>query len=512
MPQAPDVPVLEARGIVKRFPGVRALDGVDIEVWRGEVHALVGENGAGKSTVMHVLAGVYQPEAGKIILDGAPVRFRNPHDAIARGISVVFQELSLVPGLSIAENIFANRQPVGPLNFIDRKRLNADAAELLRLFDLDIHPATPLRRLSMGGRQIVEILKAISQRPKVLILDEPTSSLSAGEIRLLFENIRRLQDDGVSFIYISHHLPEIFEIAGRVTILRDGQRVDTCNVSDVSEEDVIRNMVGRELVNMYGARRTPVGGTLFQIENGGRGSVFNGVSFGLRRGEILGMAGLVGAGRTEIGRAIAGIEPLDRGQMQLDGANISVKSPCQAIARGIGYLTEDRKEQGLFLGLGLRENVAAPSLARFAGPFGLMRDRAITQFAAAARDQFKIAAASLHRPVSQLSGGNQQKALLAAWVGTQPKLLIVDEPTRGVDVGAKSDIYARLRALAAEGIGILVISSDLPELLGLCDRILVIRAGRVAGEFDRQSASEENIIACAAGVQLNPQGKTGCSI
>ena len=508
MPKAQGVPVLEARGIVKSFPGVRALDAVDVELRRGEVHALVGENGAGKSTLMHVLAGVYQPDAGLLSLDGAPVRFRNPHEAIARGISVVFQELSLVPGLSVAENIFANHQPVGPLNFIDRKRLNAGAADLLCIFNLDIHPATPLRRLSMGQRQIVEILKAVSQHPKVLILDEPTSSLSTSEIRLLFENIRRLQNNGVSFIYISHHLPEIFEIAGRVTILRDGRRVDTLNVADVTEEDLIRNMVGRELLNMYGARQTPIGETFFHIENAGRGSLFDDVSFTLRRGEILGMAGLVGAGRTEIARAIAGIEPIDRGSIQLDGAAITVKSPRHAIARGIGYLTEDRKEQGLFLGLGLRENIAAPSLARFAGPFGLMRDRAITQFAAAARDEFKIAAPSLSRPVAQLSGGNQQKALLAAWVGTQPKLLIVDEPTRGVDVGAKSDIYARLRSLAADGIGILVISSDLPELLGLCDRLLVIRAGRIAGEFDRQSATEETVIACAAGVQLNPQENT----
>jgi ABC-type sugar transport system ATPase subunit len=510
MPHAPGVTVLEARGIAKSFPGVRALDSVDIDVGRGEVHALVGENGAGKSTLMHVLAGVYQPEAGDIMLDGAPVRFRNPHDAIAHGISVVFQELSLVPGLSIAENIFANRQPVGALNFIDRKRLDAGAADLLRLFNLDIHPATPVRRVSMGQRQMVEILKAVSQHPKLLILDEPTSSLSTSEIRLLFDNIRRLQNQGVSFIYISHHLPEIFEIAGRVTILRDGRRVDTRNVSDVTEEDLIRNMVGRELVNMYGARQTPIGDTFFRIENAGRANAFSDVSFTLRRGEILGMAGLVGAGRTEIARAIAGVEPIDRGRIQLDGAGIAVKSPRQAIARGIGYLTEDRKEQGLFPGLGLRENIAAPSLARFAGPFGLMRDRAITQFAAAARDQFKIAAPSLRRPVFQLSGGNQQKALLAAWVGTQPKLLIVDEPTRGVDVGAKSDIYARIRELAAAGIGILVISSDLPELLGLCDRILVIRAGRIAGEFDRQSATEETVIACAAGVQLNPQGNPRC--
>jgi ABC-type sugar transport system ATPase subunit len=272
-------------------------------------------------------------------------------------------------------------------------------------------------------------------------------------------------------------------------------------------------MVGRELVNMYGTRQTPIGDPFFRIENAGRANLFNNISFALRRGEILGMAGLVGAGRTEIARAIAGIEPIDRGRIQLDGAAIAVKSPRHAIARGIGYLTEDRKEQGLFLGLGLRENIAAPSLARFAGPLGIMRDRAITQFAAAARDRFKIAAPALNRPVSQLSGGNQQKVLLAAWVGTQPKLLIVDEPTRGVDVGAKSDIYARIRELAATGIGILVISSDLPELLGLCDRILVVRAGHIAGEFDRQSATEENVIACAAGaagVQLNRQENSPC--
>lgn len=494
--------VLEARGVVKLFPGARALDGVSLDVRRGEVHALVGENGAGKSTLMHVLGGIYRAEAGELFVDGELARFRNAHEAILRGVSVVFQELSLVPGLSVAENIFANRQPVGAFNFIDRKRLNADAADLLRLFNLDIAPSTPVRRLSMGRRQVIEILKAMSQRPKVLILDEPTSSLSGADIKVLFNNVRRLKSQGVSFIYISHHLPEVFEIADRVTVLRDGRHVDTCDVAAVTEQDLVRKMVGRELVNMYGTRRAPIGEEFFRLENGGRGRDFDGVSFSVRRGEILGMAGLVGAGRTEVARAIGGIEPLDRGHIVIDGQSFRINSPRQAIDHRIGYLTEDRKEQGLFAALQLRENVVAPSLDRFANRAGIMRDGAITQFAESARAEFGIAAAGVRQRVGELSGGNQQKALLAAWVGTRPELLIVDEPTRGVDVGAKSDIYARLRDLAAGGMGIVVVSSDLPELLGLCDRIIVLRNGRVAGEFDRESADEEKIIACAAGVEL----------
>jgi ABC-type sugar transport system ATPase subunit len=340
----------------------------------------------------------------------------------------------------------------------------------------------------------------MSLRPKALILDEPTSSLSGAETRLLFRNIRGMKDEGTSLIYISHNLPEIFEIADRVTVLRDGTNVGTCDVAGVSEDQLIRMMVGRELANMYGTRTSEIGEPYFRLESASRGERFRDVSFTLRRGEILGLAGLVGAGRTDLGRAIFGAEPLERGRAILDGKPIAIRNPGQAIRNGIGYLTEDRREQGLFLRMALRDNCAAPSLSRFTNALGWIRERAVTDFAEACRARFNIVTPGVRQQVRNLSGGNQQKVLLSMWTGHEPRLLIADEPTRGVDVGAKSEIYAFLRDLAARGVGILMISSDLNEILGLSDRVLVMRQGRIAGEFGRAEATEENVIACAAGV------------
>ena len=492
--------ILEARQVVKTFPGVRALDGVRLRLVQGEVHALVGENGAGKSTLIHVLGGVLPPDSGQIRLHGEAVRFRNAHDAAIKGIGVVFQELSLSPNLSVAENIFANRQPVGRLNLIRRQQLNADAAELLEWFDCDVDPRTPVARLPIGTQQVVEILKAVSQRPRVLILDEPTSSLTGPDTQLLFRAIDQLKQAGTSLIYISHHLPEIFEIADRVTVFRDGKYVDTKKTSDVTEASLVNMMVGREIDNIYGQRTASVGEEYFRVHAASRGKAFGDVSFSLRRGEILGIAGLVGAGRTELGRGIFGAEPLESGRIELQGETLAIRCPREAIRRGIGYLTEDRKLQGLFLRMTVRDNCAAASLDRFAGRMDWMADRAVSRFAEDCRREFNIVTPSIRQQVGNLSGGNQQKVLLAAWMGIRPRVLIVDEPTRGVDVGARSEIYAALRRLAAEGVGIIMISSDLLEILGLSDRILVMRGGRPAGEFAAAEATEEKIIACAAGV------------
>ena len=492
--------ILEVRQIVKTFPGVRALDGVRLRLGQGEVHALVGENGAGKSTLIHVLGGVLTPDSGQIRLHGEAVRFRNAHDAALRGIGVVFQELSLSPNLSVAENIFANRQPVGRLNLVRRRRLNADAAELLEWFGCDMDPRTPVARLPIGTQQVVEILKAVSQRPRVLILDEPTSSLTGPDTQLLFRTIDQLKQAGTSLIYISHHLPEIFEIADRVTVFRDGKYVDTKKIADVTEASLVNMMVGREIDNIYGQRTAPIGEPYFRVHAASRGKAFGDVSFTLRRGEILGIAGLVGAGRTELGRGIFGVEPLESGRIELEDQTLAIRSPRQAIGRGIGYLTEDRKLQGLFLRMTVRDNCVAASLDRFAGRADLMTDRAVDRFAEDCRREFNIITPSIRQKVGNLSGGNQQKVLLAAWMGIRPRVLIVDEPTRGVDVGARSEIYASLRRLAADGVGIIMISSDLLEILGLSDRILVMRSGRLAGEFSASEATEEKIIACAAGV------------
>jgi len=502
------VNILELRSITKTFPGVLALDHTHFELRPGEVHALVGENGAGKSTLMNIAAGVFRPDFGQIILNGSQINFANPHQASQHGIAVVFQETSLAGDLSVAENIFAGRQPVRFAGLVDWKRLYDQTRELLDLFELTVHPKTLIRELSVAQRQVVEILKAISLRPKVLILDEPTSSLTRIETDLLFMNIRRLKAEGVAFIYISHHLSEVFHIADRVTIMRDGQYVDTLNVGEASEDMIVRKMVGRELANVYGRRRKPIGAEYFRVEGAGRDHCFRDISFSLRQGEILGLAGLVGAGRTELARGIAGIEPLSRGRLFLNEGPLDIRAPQQAIVHGIGYLTEDRKDQGLFLRMSIRDNLAAPSLRQFRVAGGFLNDSAMKRFAESNRECFNIITPSVAQHVGNLSGGNQQKVLLSMWMGIKPRLLIVDEPTRGVDVGARAEIYHLLRALAELGVGIIMISSDLPEILGLSDRVLVMRAGRIVAEYDATQANEENVIAAAAGVELEVNARS----
>jgi ABC-type sugar transport system ATPase subunit len=491
--------ILQLRDITKTFPGVRALDRVNFDLRRGEVHALVGENGAGKSTLMHIVGGIYRPDSGEILVGGRPVRLRSAHDAALQGISVVHQELSLAPNLSVAENIFANRQPVRAGNLIDWAALESRTRELLRRFSMDLSPRTLVKHLSLARQQVIEILKAMSYRPRVLVLDEPTSSLTATDTQLLFRNMDRLRDEGTSIIYISHHLGEIFQVADRVTVLRDGRHVETLPAAGLTEDAIVRRMVGRTLGNIYGERASEIGPEYFRVD-GAAGGRFRDVSLTLRRGEILGVAGLVGAGRTELARALFGAERLTAGNVMLGGRPLHIRSPGQAVAAGIGYLTEDRKDQGLFLRMTVRDNCIAPTLSRFAGRLGMMDERRISKFAEDGRMRFGIVTPSTEQAVRNLSGGNQQKVLLAMWMGIAPKVLIADEPTRGVDVGAKSEIYRLLRQLAATGVGIILISSDLLEILGLADRILVMRQGRIAGEFARREATEENIIACASGV------------
>ena len=500
MPEMKENPVLQVREVVKTFPGVRALDRVSFDLAAGEVHALVGENGAGKSTLMHILGGVCQPDSGSILLDGRQVTFSNPHSAARHGISVVFQELSISENLSIAENVFANRQPVGALNMIDWRQLHEQTRTLLGLFDWDIDPGTPVGELGAAQQQVVEILKAVARRPRVLILDEPTSSLTAVETQLLFRNVRKLKEEGQSVIYISHHLSEVFELADRVSVLRDGRHVATCDIAEVTEDDLVRKMVGRELVDMYGEREGEVRGECFSIQDASCAGKFSNISLSVGKGEIVGVAGLAGAGRTGLGRAIFGAEQLDSGRMFLEGEPLSIQNCGDAIRNQIAYLSEDRKSDGLYLDMSIRENCVAPSLGRFADGMGMMDDPAAVEFARRSAERFGIVTPSVEQQVGLLSGGNQQKVLLAMWIGIRPKLLIADEPTRGVDVGAKSEIYAVLRKLAAEGVGILLISSDLPEILGLSDRVLVMRQGKIAGEFSREEATEEKTIACAAGV------------
>lgn len=501
--------LLEARNIVKTFPGVRALNGVNLRIKKGETHALVGENGAGKSTLMLTLGGVHKPDSGDILLNGEEVHFSSPSDAVAKGISVVYQELSMVPALSVAENIFANRQPVDAFGLIKRGEMHKKASELLTLFDLgDIDPAASVSTLSLANQQVIEILKAISTNPALLILDEPTSSLTEHEAIRLFENIARMNALGISCIYISHHLLEIFKVAHSVSILRDGSWVCDARVAEIDEEFLISNMVGRTLVDIYGKRpsRDSFGPIRLDVRELRKDKEFTNINFQLRAGEIVGFSGLVGAGRTEVAQAIFGATDFDSGQIFLDGKQVAFKTPRQAIQAGVSYLTEDRKSMGLYLDFSIRDNIVSNQLERFStGPF--MNDSLIDKAADQAISDYRIASKSAQKLVRMLSGGNQQKVLLGAWIGIDPNVLIVDEPTRGVDIGARSEIYGFLRQLAAKGAAIMLISSDLTEILGLSDRIVVMKEGRIAGEIDGIEATEEAVIALATASTINNGGK-----
>lgn len=495
--------ILEVKKLSKRFPGVQAVDNVSFCLRYGEILALVGENGAGKSTLMQVLGGVQKQEVGQIFIEGELVSFSSTNAAMDAGVAMVFQELSLVGELSIAENIFANRQPVGLLNKIQWKKLYQKTEDVLQKFDLDLNPVIPVKRLIIGQQQILEILKAITINPKVLILDEPTSSLTQSEIFTLFYIIRSLQSQGMSIIYITHKMNEVFELADRVMVMRDGKMIGIREISEVSENDLVSMMVGRDIGNIYRGTSDPrkiKAEEYFRIVNFNLQNTFTNVSFCLRRGEILGLAGLVGAGRTELARSIFGIAPKDSGQVFLEGKQIEIFRPYDAIKQGIAYLTEDRKGQGLFLDMCVSENLIAPILRRFEKSFGFLDHNLIEDHAEKQLDDYEISVSSLMQKVRNLSGGNQQKSMIAMWMGIQPRVVIFDEPTRGVDVGARYEIYKKLRLVTSEGIGVILISSELPELIGLCDRILVMHHGWVAGEVKKEAFSEELIMTYATGI------------
>jgi ABC-type sugar transport system ATPase subunit len=493
--------ILEAKGISKTFPGVRALNNVSLKIRKGEVHAIVGENGAGKSTLMLILGGIYKPDWGEIFVDGQEVWFDSAHDANLKGIGVVYQELSLAQNLSVAENIFANRQPVRAFNLIDRKALYQQTNEMLALANADnIDPDMLVKDLSVANQQVVEILKAMSFNPKVLILDEPTSSLTSTEVNQLFKNIKLLKERGVAVIYISHHLSELFEVADTVTVLRDGEYVYDGNIKDIDEDLLITKMVGRKIENIFGCRSESqnIGGKIFEVNNLKREGVFENINFHINAGEIVGFAGLVGAGRTEVGRSIFGAEPPDSGTVTLDGKVLEIKNPNQAITNHIGYMSEDRKAQGLFLSFGLASNLIANRMKDFSRR-GFINTKMVEENARDSINEFRIVTSGINQVVNNLSGGNQQKVLLSSWFGIKPRVLIVDEPTRGVDVGARSEIYELLRKLAGAGIAIMLISSDLPEILGISDRIYVMKNGGISGELSRKDATEDRVLTLALG-------------
>jgi ribose transport system ATP-binding protein len=490
-------PALEMRGIRKSFPGVAALDGVDLVVSKGEVHVLLGENGAGKSTLMKVLSGALKKDAGEIRLDGRAVEIESPRHAQRLGISIIYQELNLVPQLSAAENIFLGKEP-RRFGIVDRRRMRLAAERLLSGLAVRIDPRTPVRELGIAQQQMVEVAKALSENARLLIMDEPTSALTQSEIDELFKTIERLVSQGTAIVYISHRMEEVTRIGHRVSVLRDGRHVATRRVSEVSIGELIRLMANRELTEHYPRRRTPPGDELLRVEALRRAGVLHDVSFSLRAGEVLGIAGLLGAGRTELARAIVGADRPDSGRVLIRGKELRARQPGDAIRRGIGFLPEDRKTQGLVLGLSVLRNLALPSTERLARA-GIVNGAREASLAGRQVDELRIKTPGLAQRVRLLSGGNQQKLVLGKWLAADAQILIVDEPTRGIDVSAKVEIYELMNRLTAAGAAILMISSDLPEVLGMSDRILVMRAGRVQAEFEAARASQEQVLHAALG-------------
>ncbi len=500
--------ILEMRGITKTFPGVRALDNVHFSCERGEVHALVGENGAGKSTLMKILSGVYLPDAGEITFKGVPVRMESPHHAQSLGISTIYQEPSLLPHLTVAENIYLGREITGRLGLIDTRELQRRAQDLLDRLGAAVDVASPVFRLSVAQQQLVEIAKALSLNADLIIMDEPTDALGEREVEHLFDIIRSLRQAGVTVIYVSHRLDEIFRIADRATVLKDGQVVGTVRTADVSKGDLICMMVGRPLSEAFPPRGNGKGEKVLEVRGLSRRGAFRDIHFTLHRGEILGIAGLAGSGRTEIVRAIFGADPVDAGEILLRGVPLQVRGPRDAVNAGIGFLTEDRKAEGLVMGLSLRENVALPSLDVWSA-WGLVdraRERKVVGDLIA---ELQIRPPNPQQQVQYLSGGNQQKVVLAKWLATEPDVLLFDEPTLGIDVGAKVEIYALMRRLANEGKAIIMISSELPEVIGMSDRILVLCEGRIVGELTPEEATEERILGLACGLEVEAESDKG---
>ena len=492
-------PVLEMRKISKTYPGVTALDGVDFGVLPGEVHALVGENGAGKSTLIKILAGADTKDSGQILLDGVQVPIDNPQEAMRRGISIIYQDFNLVPYMNAAENIFLGREPASAVpGMIDFRRMYADAQDVIGELGVALDIRAPIRDLSVAQQQMVEIAKATSRKSNVIAMDEPSATLTEHELENLFNLIRRLKAEGVSIIYISHRLDEIFQIADRVTVLRDGLLIETKNVADTNREEIIRMMVGRELKDTIPKVDAERGEVALAVKDLSRAGVLHDISFEVRRGEILGLAGLVGAGRTEVARAIFGADPIDTGEIHLDGERVRIRSPKDAIKLGIGLVTEDRKALGLVLGMAVRENISLANLG-ILSRLGFVIRRKERDVAAAYVEDLMIKTPSVEQAVQNLSGGNQQKVVLAKWLFTQSRALIFDEPTRGIDVGAKTEIYQLMNKLAEKGVAIIMISSELPEILGMSDRILVMHDGSIAGELTREQATQEKIMHLATG-------------
>ncbi len=500
---AQQAPILEMRAITKQFPGVIALQDVSFTCVPGEVHALVGENGAGKSTLMKILSGAYRPDAGELVVRQQPVVFDHPQAAQQHGISIIYQEFNLLPYRSVAHNIFLGREPMRG-QMVDERRMVQDTAVLLEELGVEINPTALVANLRVAQQQEVEIAKALSLNADILIMDEPTAALSLHEVDSLLDLVLRLKQRGVTIVYISHRLEEVFRIADRITVLKDGRVVTTTPASAVTRDDLVHLMVGREFDTYFPPRARPedIKGPILELRDVSAGVWLKNVSLTLRRGEIVGLAGLEGSGRTFLARVLFGVERLNSGTILLDGQPVRFRNPQQAIAAGVGFISDDRKAEGLVLPLSVRWNMALPSLNRRqrAGYIRRGAERSMVQTLAESLD---LRAAGTDQEVQYLSGGNQQKVVLAKWLATQARLLIFDEPTRGIDVGAKAGIHQLMRRLASDGVGILMISSELPEVLGMSDRVLVMRQGSIVAEFAGENATEDMIMKAATGLMTN---------
>ena len=490
--------ILRMQGIRKTFPGVVALDNVNLDVRSGTVHSLMGENGAGKSTLMKCLIGMYTPDEGTVELAGDIVRFKDTKDGLEHGISMIHQELSPVPEMMVAENIWLGREPRGRLGLLSPAAMFRKTRELFDEWKINIDPKARMKDLTVSKQQMVEIAKAISYDAKIIIMDEPTSAIPEREVAHLHGMIKRLTDFGVAIIYITHKMDEVFRISDDITVFRDGKHVGSYPAKELDRDKLIKLMVGRELTDLFPKEEAEIGDVVLSVQGLNRGTVVKDVSFELHRGEILGLAGLMGAGRTEVLETIFGIEKADSGEVVLNGKTLRIKQPADAIRAGMALLTEDRKLNGIMGVLSVRDNITAAALPRYS-PRGVLRVGEMRKDSEDQREKLRIKTPSLSQLIKNLSGGNQQKALISRWLLTVPDVLMIDEPTRGIDVGAKSEIHRLMSMLAQEGKAIIMVSSELPEVLGMSDRILVMHEGRISGELSREEANQESVMHLATG-------------
>ena len=488
--------ILELRDITKTFPGVKALNNVQFQLKRGEIHALMGENGAGKSTFIKVITGVHEPDSGTILLDGKEIRFATPNDAQAAGIAAIYQHVTCYPDLSVTENIYMGHEKTGGFGRLLWDEMHTEAETLLKRLNANFSPRDMMGGLSVAQQQMVEIAKAFSQNARIIIMDEPTAALTKSESEDLYRITEQLRDEGVSIIFISHRFEDMYRLASRVTVFRDSSYIGTWDVDKITNHDLIVAMVGREITQLFPEKKNHAGREIFRVDNLGKAGYFADISFSLHAGEILGFTGLVGAGRSELFQSIFGIMPYDRGEITVEGKHVKIRNPGDSMRTGVGYLPEDRQKQGLVLSWSIGRNISLPSLKSYSRR-GWIREREEIAKSHSLSQRLTVKAQSVHDAGSSLSGGNQQKVGMAKLLNTNARILILDEPTKGVDIGAKSAMYDIIADLAEQGYGIILISSEMPEVLGMCDRILVMKGGRITGEFTRENACQESILEAA---------------